>query len=68
MVEKLLAIQHRLNPLHVYCRLLDKGLGKKPSMYMCRSYEIVIFVWIKLIIKTLIYFCHVIDRDLKALK
>ena len=51
MVGRFSAIQHRLNPLHVYCRCLDKGLGKRLSVNICKFYEILIFVWVTRILK-----------------
>ncbi|HID29311.1 MAG TPA: PEP-CTERM sorting domain-containing protein [Desulfobacterales bacterium] len=39
----ILNIQHRLNPLHVYCRLVERGLSKKSSLSICRYYEILIY-------------------------
>ena len=56
MVERFLSIQHRLNPLHVYCRLLDRGLGMGLSTSICKSYEIAIYVWISWIIKAMVHF------------
>jgi len=32
-------LQHRLNPLHVYCRLRDCGLGGSLTRRMCLVYE-----------------------------
>ena len=43
MVDKILEIQHRCNPLHLYCRLVEKGLNKKLSMGMCKCYEMLIY-------------------------
>ena len=63
MVARLLAIQHRLNPLHVYCRFLDMGLGKRASTSVCRSYEILLFVWVSWILKVVVHFYCVINRD-----
>jgi hypothetical protein len=37
------ALKHYLNPLHVYCRLRDIGLGKGFASFLCRSYERMIF-------------------------
>jgi hypothetical protein len=42
----MLNIQHRLNPLHVYCRLVARGLDKKSSLSICRYYEIFIYSWL----------------------
>jgi hypothetical protein len=37
------ALKHYLNPLHVYCRLRDIGLGKGMASLLCRVYEKMIF-------------------------
>ena len=42
----MLNIQHRFNPLHVYCRLMERGLNKKFSLSICRYYEILIYNWL----------------------
>ena len=36
-------IKHYLNPLHIYCRLRDLGLGKSMAAFLCRFYEKTIF-------------------------
>jgi hypothetical protein len=46
MLRPILGIQHRLNPLHVYCRLLDTGLSREFSGQVCQCYEIFLFRWI----------------------
>jgi hypothetical protein len=43
----MLALQHRLNPLHMYCRLLDMGLSKRLSSIICRYYEVLIYRWLR---------------------
>lgn len=37
------ALYHVLNPLHVFCRLIDKGLNLKAAMAVTRIYESTIF-------------------------
>lgn len=32
-------LQHRLNPAHVYCRLLDFGLASDSARRVCSVYE-----------------------------
>lgn len=32
-------LQHLLNPLHLYCRLLEAGLGEPLARRMSRAYE-----------------------------
>ena len=58
MVAKFLNIQHRLNPLHVYCRFLDRGHGRRLAVLLCKSYEVLVFVWLSLVIKLIIrWYC-----------
>ncbi len=37
------AIKHYTNPLHIYCRLRDMGLRKRPAAFLCRIYERAVF-------------------------
>jgi len=46
MLKPILGLQHTLNPLHVYCRLLDTGLNREFSAQICQYYEIFLFRWI----------------------
>ncbi len=32
-------LQHRLNPLHVYCRLCSAGLSERTAYRVCGVYE-----------------------------
>jgi hypothetical protein len=36
-------LKHLINPLHVYCRLLDLGMGRRLSSRLCHFYEHAIF-------------------------
>jgi hypothetical protein len=36
-------IKHYMNPLHVYCRLRDVGLGKDRARCVCQWYERCVF-------------------------
>ena len=36
-------LQHRANPLHVYCRLMDLGMGPFLSRTLCVIYEKLFF-------------------------
>jgi hypothetical protein len=46
MLSMMLNIQHRFNPVHVHCRLVERGLNKKSSVSICRCYEILIYSWL----------------------
>ena len=35
----MIELQHRINPLHVYCRLVDHRVGTRTSLRVCRRYE-----------------------------
>jgi hypothetical protein len=51
MPNLILTLQHHLNPLHIYCRLLDMGLSKRLSGIVCRCYEILIYKWLRWLIR-----------------
>lgn len=55
MIMKMLAVQHRLNPLHLYCRFVDRGYNKTVCAFICKAYEKLFFSWMSPFIKTLIY-------------
>lgn len=59
-MRKILTLQHRLNPLHVYCRFMDRGLSKGKSTLLCRCYEVLVFVWLSYLMKAFIHgYCYV---------
>ena len=44
MIEKImLLIQHVINPLHVFCRLMDIGLNRQTALSLSRLYEHIVF-------------------------
>ena len=59
MGKTLLAFQHALNPLHIYCRLLDRGMGRGLSETICKMYEALLFSWLNWILKSCMYFADV---------
>jgi len=63
---KFLAIQHRLNPLHVYCRLLDRGFGRRMSASLGKTYEALIFIWLSWIIKTVVHLFSALNRGCRV--
>jgi hypothetical protein len=38
-----LSVQHTLNPLHVYCRLVDAGMDRHFGLVLSRLYEKTVF-------------------------
>ena len=60
MVNALLELQHRFNPLHVYCRLVDKGVNKRASLSICKYYEILIYSWLAWFTVAGIFVCRLI--------
>lgn len=59
--EKLFfTIQHYCNPLHIYCRLVDRSISKKTSKWICRCYEILIYWAINLISIAGIFICRIL--------
>ncbi|HNR12571.1 MAG TPA: hypothetical protein PLG17_02430 [Thermodesulfobacteriota bacterium] len=43
MERLLFELQHFCNPLHVYCRLVQWGIGKRMSLRLCVGYEMTVF-------------------------
>lgn len=39
----MMAIQHYLNPLHIYCRMRDAGIPREKAVYICCIYENLFF-------------------------
>jgi len=46
MEAMMLSIQHHLNPLHIYCRLVKMGVNKGLSKSVCWYYELLIYGWL----------------------
>ncbi|MBN2122948.1 MAG: hypothetical protein JW821_01525 [Deltaproteobacteria bacterium] len=61
MVGKLLTVQHRLNPLHVYCRFLEAGLNRRFSSTICKSYEMMFFCWMSSAISLAVHLCCLLN-------
>ena len=38
-----LSAQHTLNPLHVYCRLVEAGVDRRVGLLLSRLYEKTVF-------------------------
>jgi hypothetical protein len=55
VIGRILNIQHRMNPLHIYCRLVEGGLDRRVSLAFCKSYEHLVFFWLRRVLKTLMY-------------
>jgi hypothetical protein len=56
--KHLLNIQHCLNPLHIYCRFVERGMDKSFSMAICRYYELLGYRWLSPCIDSLVKFCN----------
>jgi len=42
------SLRHLLNPLHVYCRLVDTGLARPRALRLSRAYERFLFRYLPL--------------------
>jgi len=63
MKSLILNFQHKFNPLHIYCRLLDKGFDPRISLRLSRYYEILIYKWIAPHLTFfLIFFCQSVKK------
>jgi len=50
MTKILLGLQHHLNPLHIYCRLVKHGCCKNKSLNVCKYYEIMLYRFINVLL------------------
>ncbi|MBW2037827.1 MAG: hypothetical protein JRI41_10185 [Deltaproteobacteria bacterium] len=57
MKRLMYGIQHRCNPLHVYCRLVERGIDRSVSMAICRAYETLVFRWLNWFIIFVVLVC-----------
>ena len=62
MESFLLNFQHNFNPLHIYCRLIDKGVAPRTSLRLSRCYEILIYKWITPLSYFLIFFSQSVRK------
>ncbi len=63
MGRVLLSLQHRLNPLHLYCRLMDRGLPKQTAIRVTRFYELTLHRCVLAITRVGIRLCENLDRE-----
>ena len=59
VIPYIFTIQHRMNPLHVYCRFMEKGHRHDASLFYCRVYEITVFSWMRRILRGALVVAHV---------
>jgi hypothetical protein len=64
MLNMMLNIQHRFNPLHVYCRLVEKGLNKRCSLSICGYYEIFVYGWLAWLTRVGVQICRLTQRKI----
>jgi hypothetical protein len=62
LLDTLFKIQHDFNPLHLYCRLIERGLGKGLSMSICRYYEALIYSWLVWFTVVAVQICRLARR------
>jgi hypothetical protein len=63
MGSLILDFQHKVNPLHIYCRLLDKGFAPRISLRLSRCYEILIYKWLSPLTFFLIFFYRSVKKN-----
>ena len=63
MESLILHFQHKVNPLHIYCRLLDKGLTPRISLRLSRCYEILIYKWLAPLTLFLTFLCQLLKKN-----
>jgi hypothetical protein len=58
IAESLYEFEHKINPLHVYCRLVDHHIGRRTSMRLSKCYEICVHPGLVLLISAVIAICR----------
>jgi hypothetical protein len=61
LATKFLNVQDRLNPLHIHCRLVERGLNKGLSISICRCYQILFYSWLGLFTEVAVKVCTLWD-------
>jgi hypothetical protein len=61
LAAKILNIQDRINPLHIHCRLVERGLNKGLSISICKCYEVLFYSWFCLITVVAVKVCTLWD-------
>ena len=61
LATKTLNVQDRLNPLHIHCRLVERGVNKRLSILICRCYQILFYSWFCLFIELAVKVCTLWD-------
>jgi hypothetical protein len=51
LAGRLLELQHALNPVHLYCRIVDAGVNRELAVTVSRSYEALVFTFLSPAIK-----------------
>ncbi|MCF8061003.1 MAG: hypothetical protein K9M82_00665 [Deltaproteobacteria bacterium] len=51
VIPCIFAIQHRMNPLHVYCRFMERGYRHGTTVFYCKVYEITVFSWMRRVLR-----------------
>jgi len=54
----MIELQHRVNPLHIYCRLVDHRLSNRTSLRVCRRYEQLVYPWVLMVTTLSIAACR----------
>jgi hypothetical protein len=69
LATRILNVQDRLNPLHIYCRLVERGLKKTQSIAICRCYGALFYSWFSCAIGLAVKVCTLWDGyELSGLK
>jgi triphosphoribosyl-dephospho-CoA synthetase len=59
LVGAMIELEHKVNPLTIYCRLVNRNINRKTSMRVSRFYELVVYRWLIVLIAVSISLCRV---------
>jgi hypothetical protein len=66
VITSIFALQHRMNPLHLYCRCMERGYRRGVSFFYCRAYEVTVFFFVRKILRGMLMLSDACDGEDRA--
>jgi D-lyxose ketol-isomerase len=65
LIRIMLSVQHCLNPLHVHCRLVERGLNRGLSTAICKWYGVLVYRWVGPLTVMVVWICRRVKEDVR---
>ncbi len=63
VIPSIFALQHRMNPLHLYCRCMERGYRHGVSFFYCRVYEVTVFFFVRRVLRGILRLSNAWDGE-----